>query len=438
VNIIYLGLEAALLLSGGSGLLTIFGIARRGLWSDFPRCLLLGLALCGTTAAATAATSRGPSVVAGALVVAAVTGFLLRKRRGTGATATSRFPLAAFCLLLPLWCAAGYFAFTVPVAFGDELTLWCYKSSIFAEFKSFDPRMWTLAESRGPAYPPAIPAAGALASIPTGSFDPAGCRLVALLGFVAFGCAATSLFEKLQFGALRTLAAVALSMTPLVAGEAWRCMADVTFTTALLVACETLLFERPSTAALFVAIPAAIKLEGAPMGALLAIAAAASLETGRWRFLLGAAASLAAVTGPWFASLLLAFGLHPATGIPLGADSRLEGSLPVIASRFAESAASLLKAFLPWSAFSAVAPGILLAGAAGATSEGVAPPHPRRVTLVALSAALVAGQCLPLAVAPNFAWQLEVVAPRAAMHLLPALILAAATLRQLDRPPSFS
>jgi hypothetical protein len=44
-------------------------------------------------------------------------------------------------------------------------------------------------------------------------------------------------------------------------------------------------------------------------------------------------------------------------------------------------------------------------------------------TSLALAAALVAGQAIPLALAPSFEVQLRLVADRASMHLIPALLL---------------
>lgn len=408
-----------LLLAGGAGLRRMLRAPAAHALDALPAWLVLGLAIAGSAGAlATLAGIPAPMAAAAALALCAAAGFVLRVKRNA-----PREPAAWSSA--DLWILGGILlvfviltdrAMSVPMAHGDEVTVWGYKARAAAELGRISPRDWSLSDTRGPAYPPALPMAASIASLFRAGAEAEMARLLGALGFVAFAASCAAQLRALASGWLRVVAALAVASLPIVLTEAPAFMADLTFAAALSVALRSVA-ERPGSAesAALAAALACIKIEGTPMGALLVVASAAMAAPGaRLRAFVRSSALAAALVIPW----AIVAARDGALGATAGG---LESpSLGLVASRLGTTAAAVAVRATQLELFGLLLPALALLVFSGA---GGRPLPPGRALLLAGLAVL--GQLLPLAIAPQFDWQLRAAAPRAALHLVPALLIAA-------------
>ncbi|HKE01703.1 MAG TPA: hypothetical protein VKE69_11880 [Planctomycetota bacterium] len=405
---------------GGSPLFTfassiVFGIAACGVLG--PIAALLGLPV--------------PVATAVGLAALALAGAARRPSAGDARGDA----LTALLLAVPI-VAVSIRALTLPMAFGDEIANWGYKSAAFLATGDIDPRTWSQAGSRGPSYPLSISVAGTVAAVLQGSFDPSSCRLVAVLAYAALAASFAECARASLGASARALATLGLACTPVVLAEAPQFMADTAFTAAIALAATTL-SRAPASAlgAAHLACVALLKIDGAPIAAAAALAVVACASAASRR---GAALRLAsfglAANAPWL--LLLGTRGVPALVADAAArvrDNPLFAPLPerVFGSLRAVASELVPHSWLP--TFGVVAPALALLAFAG--PDRASDPPTRRLGL-AIAAAIVAGQIAAIALAPlPTPWHLEVVRTRTAMHLLPALALAAAAARS-GRAPS--
>jgi hypothetical protein len=447
---------AALALLGGAGSAVrgLAGIPRDRALLESVKCLFLGLTA-GGLLAPLAAWADANVVATTAAGLAGLTAIGWMRGRGAPAPPDPRAPGPGVLLLaipLALACVLGL---DRRFAFGDEVSVWGYKAAVLVETGRLVPTEWSQWTSRGPSYPVSLPVAGALASLPWPELSVKACRAVALAGAGTFLIATFDLLGWVAAGPTRLLAALAVGCLPAVLGESFLFMADLWLAAGVAFAASALLASRLDTlrndtgrrneALLFVAALPLVKIDGAPLAALMAAAGACLLPAGtRLRWLLTAALAAAAAAAPWW-SWCVRCGVDPASGRVLGDAA---GPSPVVqiltdplalGGRFGAAAVAVLDTLLisgalPRQVGDAVPflalPLLLAALIAGG---GFASTHRRAAALLAV--AILLGQCLPFALAANFAWQLDMAKLRAGLHVLPGLLLVAATLRRLD-PPS--
>ena len=155
------------------------------------------------------------------------------------------------------------------------------------------------------------------------------------------------------------------------------------------------------------------------------------------RYALCGAAGLALCVVPW--GLVFAIhGMNPITGENLSSAARL-GEVSAAArdpgtllARFGSTVRRLALSYVPYASpqirgvpWSGPGPlgWLLPAIALGAIPRPAARPAISWRAMLAFAGALVVGQAVPVALAPSFDVQLELVADRAAMHLIPVLFL---------------
>ncbi|MFN0207138.1 MAG: hypothetical protein ACKVS6_12615 [Planctomycetota bacterium] len=447
-----IGIAAFAIVGAGFGIRTILRAPKRSVLYETASAIVLGIVTCGAAAPLFLMLNipaRGGIIfLLFALTAAALASPLLTSRERAAHAFPKGSPpvnLLAILLFAPFLAWSAWTAFTIPVNFGDELSLWTYKSSVFTETGAFHPSAWTLSASRGPAYPPAFPIAGSVASIFTDTFDPYGCRMVAALGYFAFWALTYELLQMLGFGFFALAGSLAFAAAPISIAQSSRVMADLILTASIALACSEWLAGKLTFASILqIASPCALKLEGLPIAVFMIFAGIVVSKDARGpKRILQFTVALSILAGPWLL-YLWSTGFNPLTGQPFGQPMGGAGTpvitnalseAPAIAGRFAEVAKVIFESLAVSSAFGFAAAGVLVFVAGGA----IQPTQTiRRALCFALGVAILTGQFLPLAVAPNFDWQLGVVRDRAAIHIIPAAILLLASLRNLDRQPPVS
>lgn len=428
----------ALVFGGGFGLRTLAGAPARPDAETFSGSFIFGAAVCGALVPATAAAGV-PTLpaIAAFLLFLTFAGITLQLLNGGAlpaaqmASSTALRPSPAGMIAIALgaiFLIHAALASGAPPAFGDEVTLWCYKSAVLAETGRHDPGVWTLAGSRGPSYPAALPATGALASLVTDRFAFEGCRATAWTAAASFLCAMYALIQTRFRGWTGLVVWLAIVTTPLVLLESTFVMADLLFTASLAHAAGSALKRgAPLQTALALAAPATIKLEGLPASlAMLAVwsAAPGGSFTGAVGRATTGALAFGLLAAPWFL-FLWSRGLSPLTGESFDAarSSTLMEALrnPGLVM---ERAGAVLRAFFetatdPASLGLVVAILVLTLGLPR-SSTGCRPP--RKLALL-LALAMLAAKTAAFVVAPEFDWQLDVARTRAVLHLVPALVL---------------
>lgn len=455
-----IGIAAFAIIGAGFGIRTLLRAPKRSVLYETASSIVLGIVTCGAAAPLFLILNipaRGATVsLLFALAAAGILSLLFfdrfnktNKSRPRASPAFPKGSVTAILLFAPFLVWSAWTAFTIPVHFGDELTLWSYKSSVFTETGAFHPSAWTLSASRGPAYPPAFPIAGSVASYFTDTFEPYGCRMIATLGYFAFWALTYELLQMLGFGFLGLAASIAFAAAPVPISQSSRVMADLILAAAITLACIELISGKLTFALMLqIAAPCALKLEGLPIAVLIILAGfiiskEARAPKRRPKQIIQFALALLILAGPWLLYLWTT-GYSPLTGQPLSRFGGGAGPSEIInalahpvslAQRFGAAAASVVESLVASSAFGFAIAGVFISIAGG----GLSPAQKRsRRLCVALGGAILLGQFLPLAVAPNFDWQLAVVRDRAAIHIIPAAILLLASLRRLDPPPAVS
>ncbi|MBL8695727.1 MAG: hypothetical protein JNJ88_16665 [Planctomycetes bacterium] len=408
-----------LLLAGGAGLRSILRAPAAHALDGFPAWLVLGIAVAGSVGAlATLAGVSAPTGAAAALALCAAAGIVLRVRRTAPTDPVPWSPadlwifggtMLAFVIIMDR-------AMSLPMSHGDEVTVWGYKARAAADLGRVSPRDWSLSDTRGPAYPPALPMAAAIAAVFLAGAEAEMARLLGALGFVAFAWSCAAQLRALSSAWARVMAALGIASLPIVLTEAPAFMADLTFAAALSVALRSVT-ERPGTAesAALASALACIKIEGTPMGGLLVVASAAMADPGaRLRAFVRSSALTAALVIPWAVVAARDGALGATAG---GLESP---SLVLVGERLGTTAAAVAARGAQLELFGLLLPALVLLALSGSAGR---PIHPGRALLLAGLA--VFGQLLPLAIAPQFDWQLRAAAPRAALHLVPALLTAA-------------
>lgn len=438
------GTVILLLLGAGAG---VRALVRGDDEFDPASALVLGAALCAPLASAAELfhLPARESLVAG-LAIWTLLSVILHFRRRSRAPRSPRFAAGwapfVFCSISAI-VFNGFLA--RPMSFGDEVTLWGYKSSVFVASGRIDPGAWTLSISRGPSYPPAVPAAAALPGILLGGFEEWHCRIFNICAAAAF---ATSIFRLLQLrlrGFLCIFASAAIVLTPAFLRESSLFMADTIFTAAIALAARELMRNPRSLPAwTHTAAISCFKIEGFVIAGLLAVSICSVEAIHRRRppirEIASFAIALALFAGPWFL-LLASLGFHPLTGEPFGQGraSEIAGALASPLESFRRFGTVLVtfgETLADWRQFALVVPCAAAIAAVASTSPKSQGAPGARVLFVVTAAAILLGQAIPLTLAPNFAWQLDAVRIRASFHLIPALILVSIAFRALDPLPS--
>lgn len=440
-----------LLYCAGAGIRTLAGIPREAWWTEAPRSVLAGMALLGI-AAPLFALAGLPILGSSAVLLAALAAVALatghRRNRRTSELA---LPTTTVFLLMAVPVAfAAVLVGGTPLVYGDEVSVWGFKSASLLETGNLDPTRWALWPVRGPLYPLAIPVAGALTSLGANSLGEFGVRALALTGYACWIATAAELLGLLTRGAPRLALTLGLALLPVVLDESCRFMADLWFAAALAVASTSLLRVRSDAAqsrdaTLALLVLPQIRVEGLPIALCLLAAARWVSPLGVppravFRALLLSVLSVAPQV-LWLASCgVISLGKVSAAELPL-APAELGSSVWKLLSDFATACQALVNVLFVEGAF----PGLnaradpfallSLQLLLGAGIGGPAFAVDRRAALT-LAIALASGQVLSLLLAPEFLRQLDLVVERAAIHLLPAAVLLAVTLRRLDPPPA--
>jgi hypothetical protein len=395
-----------LLLGGGAGLRALLRAGPEDAIGALASSAVLGLASCGLIGPIAAAAGLPvPQSAAAALAALSLAGLprLVRSR-------PRREELPVALAIAPLLALVAFRAFTLPMSFGDEVAVWGYKAAAIVATGTIEPAAWSLSESRGPSYPLALPVAGTLASIPLSRFDAAGCRAVAVLGYGAFAASAASLLRRRLRGIDALAATLAVAALPSALLEGSLFMADLVFTAAVALAAGAILRGLdPRALGQLAALPL-LRPEGLPIALLLAVVGWAGATAGR--------ADRANRSRPLLLVVALALPLLPWILVPASRPS-FPGPLETL-GRLPEVALALSTSAVAPREFGLLVPALLLL-VLGSRKRGSGVG----ALALALAAAVVAGQAVSLAAAPNFEWQLKVVGERAAIHLVPAWLLAA-------------
>jgi hypothetical protein len=429
-----------LLLFAGLGLRSIFGFRRGPLTLEIASALLLSIAALGIVGPLSSL-ARIDAPWSGVVFLGICAVWGLARRGGALLPRSPRDAGAAGIAMIGIAALVAYSAATVPVLHGDEVFVWGYKSGAIQAQRTIDPTAWTHSLLRGTCYPFALPMTAGVVATLSGEFTAQTGRIVAVLGFVACACALAELLRLRFRGLLLVAALLGILASPVVAHIAPMFMGDVPLLGGIALAVAGICGGPPSRQTIVhIAILALLKLDGATIAAaLLGFEWIRAAPGTRARTLLFATVAFLVALLPW-ALVFLLHGLNPVTGERFGETSRLgevSGSLGDPArfgGRFAHALARLALSVVPyglpdepgdyWSGpgpFGFFLPALVIGTLA-------APPHRialSRWSLGALAAALIVGQAIPLALAPSFEVQLELVLDRAALHLVPALIVLA-------------
>jgi hypothetical protein len=435
-------LSLALLVAAGFGLRRLLGARAAARPDALASAVVLGIAACGVAGPlGSGLGAPAPLSAALALLALALLGALRKPARGAAAKVD---PWLLAALAVPCALAVAL-ALVRVVLSGDEVFVWGYKAAVIAATGRIDPSAWSHAILRGPAYPFALPVAGALPAAFGAPIPSFGGRAIALLAYGACALALARLARRCFAGRARVPAAFGLASMPALLLDGSTFMADAVFTGAIALALAELLEApaRPIAVAHVVAL-ALLRLEGVAMAFLLLAAISLAAPAGQRvaRTLASLAAALLALV-PW-ASVLAARGLHPLTGEAADERARAQELLAslahpeVLGERLVRVVGQVFGEYLPWFpeapanaalgarlGFGLLLPALVLLAAARACSDARPLRWPLRVGALAV-AAIVAGQLLPLTVAPLFQWQLEAAKGRAALHLVPAMLAGAA------------
>jgi hypothetical protein len=261
-----------------------------------------------------------------------------------------------------------------------------------------------------------------------------------LLAFVGFASALLDAAKSFVPRRLILAFALGIGALPLVQVEAPYFMADVLLALGILVAAVSILRAPGSVeTALWIATLPLIKIDGIAIGALMLAVNAAAARGHRERTIVASVAFGAAAVAPW----LLVFvtqHFNPFVVEDRGVIAHAFGPRDAIESpaelarRLGEAAAGIFAFYVPHltglgltrDAILQDFPfgGILVVFLGIPWMRPSAPPVASRPTRLLAGLAIVAGQIVGIAATPHtVAWQLGAVAGRAALHIVPGILL---------------